>query len=77
MYYDVQQIMKSLNLSQSCVYDRIKKLGLKGKKVRHRTFYTEEQVLCVKLDVQEFEIPKVIYHTQTFYIYQSKMNYDM
>lgn len=76
MYYDVKQIMKSLNLSQSCVYDRIKKLGLKGKKVKHQTYYTEEQVLCIKLDIKEFEIPKVIYHTQTFHIYESKMNYD-
>lgn len=76
MYYDVQQIIKTLNLSKSCVYDRIKKLGLKGKKVKYKTFYTEDQVLCIKLNVQEFEVQKVIYHTQTFYIYQSKMNYE-
>jgi hypothetical protein len=76
MYYDVKQIMKSLNLSQSCVYDRINKLGLKGQKVLNKNFYTEDQVLCIKLDIQEFEIPKVIYHTQTFHIYQSKMNYE-
>jgi DNA-binding Lrp family transcriptional regulator len=77
MYYNVKQIAKSIDLSEGGVYKRIRQLQLKGIKIIDKMYYTPEQVLLIQLDIQEFEIPKVIYHTQTFYIYQSKMNYDI
>jgi len=77
MYYNVKQIAKSIDLSEGGVYKRIRQLQIKGKKIIDKMYYTPEQVLLIQLDIQEFEIPKVIYHTQTFYIYQSKMNYDI
>ena len=83
--YTRQEIAKHYNICVNVLKYREKILGIKPIFRKHKSkakLYTYNQIELI-INFKPYEkskepkIPKVIYHTQTFHIYQSKMNYNM
>jgi len=74
-----QDISRIHNISVETLRYRRDTLGIKSETRKHGSkgkLYTTEQILeILNFGVKEFSFGKVIHHTITYHIYESKMNY--
>ena len=75
--YSISDICDLLNISRQAVNQRILNTGVKGirKEKRRQRFFTELEYILIRNNSIDVKRVDVIYVTQTFHIYESKLNY--
>ena len=81
--YSAKEMAKDLGLTTSAIRQRIKALNIEavGKGHFAELFYNEDHFHKIKhfkmtrvVEISDCKIPEIIHHTQTFHIYESKIN---
>jgi len=75
--YSINDICELLNISRQAVNQRINNTGVKGIRTakRRQRFFSELEYILIRNNSIDVKRVDVIYVTQTYHIYESKINF--